>query len=50
MLMQEGCFQGDYFNFPGYFRVVFTKPLIFIEEAAKRIEEFCARRKKAEKQ
>ena len=53
MLMQEEHVQvlpGEIFQFPGYFRVVFTKPLILIEEAAKRIEEFCTRHKKAEKQ
>ena len=34
---------GEIFQCPGFFRVVFTKPFPLIEEATKRVEQFCIR-------
>ncbi len=34
---------GEIFQCPKYFRVVFTKPFPLIEEATKRVEQFCIR-------
>lgn len=37
---------GEIFQMPNYFRVVCCKPVALIEEAAKRVEDFCARHSK----
>lgn len=37
---------GEIFHMPNFFRVVYTKPTSIVEEAAKRIEDFCSRHAK----
>jgi tyrosine aminotransferase len=49
MLLTEENVQvlpGEIFQMPNYFRVVCCKPVTLIEEAAKRVEDFCTRHSK----